>query len=93
MRKFNIFTWIVLFFLVVGILASLTIDASSVIIPVVIIGLVVFFMAHPEKLNFKKKYQGNRYNRSNHNSNTNNRKTTFTVVDGQFKEVKNDKKK
>lgn len=102
MRRYNVFTWIILFFIFIGFLSSLRTITFRAILPIIIIGLVIYFIAHPEKLNFGRRprnntrnngnyYRGNHY--SNNNSTNNNRRNNFTVVNGNFKEVKDDKNK
>lgn len=92
MKRFNIFTWILLFFLVIGILSSLRNNFLQIIIPLIIFGLIFYFYKNPNKLNFlrNKKYKDNH---RNNQFNKNQRKSTFTVIDGKFKEKKNNNPK
>ena len=49
-RKYNLLTWAIIFFFVVGILQVLILSPSSILIPLLIFGLIFYFLKHPEKL-------------------------------------------
>ncbi len=80
MRKFNTFTWILIFFLVIGFISALMTNFTDMIIPIIIFGLIIYFLKNPNKLNFSKK------NTKHDQYDQKPRKTSFTVIDGKFKD-------
>ncbi len=82
MKRFNTFTWILIFFLVIGFFSALLSNFLDIIIPVIIFGLIFYFSRHPEKLNFLKNNKNNRQNQYEQKE----RKSSFTVIDGKFKD-------
>lgn len=81
MRKFDTFTWIIIFFLVIGFISALINNFKDMIIPFIIFGLIIFFLRNPKSLNFLKK--DNKQHQDDHQQ----RKNSFTVIDGKFKDV------
>jgi len=87
MRKFGIFTWILMFFLVIGFLSALRYNFFQIIIPIIIFSIIFYFYKHPNKLNFAKN-NGSNNNYKNNQYSKSERKNSFTVIDGNFKENK-----
>lgn len=80
MKKFNTFTWVLLFFLIIGFFSALRNNFMDMIIPIIIFGLIIYFLKHPKKLNFLNK------NNSQNNYEQKQRKNSFTIIDGKFKD-------
>lgn len=82
----NLFTWIIIALLLVGIISKLS--SPSFYVPILIFALIYYFYKHPEKiLNLTRKSSKNNYRRHNR------RKTSFKIVNGGKDDYKDDRPK
>lgn len=80
----KILTWLILIFLGIGIIRTLMVKPSTILIPLLVFGTIYYFIKNPDKLrNLTNKFNGkntNYYKSKNRSSNY-----KFEVIDGKKK--------
>lgn len=85
MKGNSILTWIILILLGIGIINTLILKPSSIIIPLIIFGGIYYFLKHPEKLRkfTDKKHRGYHHHHNRAGSAKGKYKDVkFTVING-----------
>ncbi|OEF95500.1 hypothetical protein BHF71_04725 [Vulcanibacillus modesticaldus] len=93
MKRYNAFTWIIIFLILIGFFTTLINNFFDFIIPILVFGSIYYFLKHPEKLNaiFYRKYRHNNpfnFSRKHYKPRKNNIK--FKVIDGKFRDINDD---
>lgn len=81
----NVLTWLILFFLGIGIIQTLIFKPSAILIPLLVFGTIYYFLKNPDKLRrLTNKFNGrnNSYYRSKNKSSYH----KFEVIDGKKKD-------
>jgi len=89
LRKYSLLTWIIIILLAIGLIRQFVFSPSSILIPLLVFGVIFYFLKHPEKLQ-----RNNRYGRTRRNHQGNGRKRrnqSFTVIKGKFEDSDEDK--
>lgn len=79
MRRSNILLWIILGFLFIGLLRVLILRPSTILIPLLVFGVIYYFLKHPEKLRKRGARQHHHYSKPR---NTNRKEHPFKVIKG-----------
>jgi len=79
----KVFTWLILFFLGIGIIRTLILKPSTILIPLIVFGTIYYFLKNPDKLRrLTNKFNGKK---NNYYGSKNKSNYKFEVIDGKNK--------
>lgn len=81
----KLLTWLIVIFLIIGIIRTLRFSPSTILIPLLVFGIIYYFLKNPNKL----RKLSNKFNKRNNNYYRGKNRSSgnkFEVIDGKKKD-------